>query len=74
MNKVLAVRQGRRLVADLKETPHGWVQENLQVLEDLIVEQVLKLNVISLLSNSVFCLLPEFAWDVVVSEALAEEH
>ena len=50
------------------------MQEHLQVLEDLIIEQVLQLDVIPLLSDSVFGLLPEFPWDVVVGEALAVEH
>ena len=50
------------------------MQEHLQILEDLIIEQVLQLDVIPLLSDSVFGLLPEFPWDVVVGEALAVEH
>jgi len=67
-------RRQNRPVTDLKETAHGWVKEHLQVLEDLIIEQVLQLDVVALLSNSIFGLLPEFVRDVVVSEAMTVRH
>ena len=50
------------------------MQDHFQVLEDLEVEQVFQLQVVTLLVDAVLGLLPELIWDVIISEARAVEH
>ena len=50
------------------------MQNHLQVLEDLEVDQVFKLDVVALGRDAIFSLLPELVRDVVVGETLTVEH
>lgn len=62
------------VLPNLKEVAHGRVQNHLQVLEDLEVDQVFKLDVVALGRDAIFSLLPELVRDVVVGETLTVEH
>ena len=50
------------------------MKQYFKVLEDFIVEEILKLAVISLLCDAIFGFLPQFIRDIIISEARTVEH
>ena len=50
------------------------MQNDFQILKDLVIQQVFKLTIVALLSDAIFCFLPELVGDIVICEALTVEH